>query len=113
MDFHQIRFFSAVCEHKASGAIDESRILVRSRDSRHLKNLKTKFKLSCAIRDNEGTDYAFRMTLPKAEWARIVSELAMEQDYTNFKNEAANNMQETSRTYVQALHKVWSIMLDT
>jgi hypothetical protein len=88
-------------------------MLVRSRDRRHLENLKAKFKLGHAIRDNEGTDYAYRMSLPKEEWARILSELATEQEYTNFKNEAADNMEQTSSSYVRALHKVWSVMLNT
>lgn len=111
--FTKYGFFSAVCEHKANGDIDASKMLVRSRDRRHLENLKTKFKLEYAIRDNEGTDYAYRMTLPKATWVQVVSELAAEQEYTNFKNAAGKNVDQTSSGYIRALHDVWSVMLDT
>jgi len=111
--FTKYGFFSVVCEHNANGDIDASKMLVRSRDRRHLENLRTKFNLEYAIRDNEGTDYAYRMTLPKATWVQVVSELAAEQEYTNFKDEAAKNMQQTSKRYVRALHDVWSVMVET
>lgn len=111
--FTKYGFYSAVCERKANGGPDTANMLVRSRDRRHLENLKSKFKLSCAIRDNEGTDYAYRMTVPKTEWVRVLSELVMEQDHTNFKNEAGRNVKQISSDYVRALHEVWSVMLET
>ena len=110
--FTTLGFFSVVCEKKGGGMADTSRMLVRSRDRRHLENLRAKFNLSYSIRDNEGTDYAYRMTLPKTEWVQILSALATEQEYTNFKNEAANYLQQTGDNYVRALHDVWSVMLE-
>jgi hypothetical protein len=110
--FTTLGFFSVVRDRKSGSMPDSEQMLVRSRDRRHLENLRAKFNLTCPIRDNEGTDYAYRMSLPKDQWAEILAELASEQEYTNFKNEAANHRHETGDEYVRALHDVWSVMLE-
>jgi hypothetical protein len=52
--FTPLGFFSTVCEKTNGGMADADRMLVRSRDRRHLENLTARFNLSCSIRDNEG-----------------------------------------------------------
>jgi hypothetical protein len=50
------------------------------------------------------------MIVPKVDWVDIVSQLAAEQEWSNFKNEAARHQGTSGRDYVRALHEVWSAM---
>jgi hypothetical protein len=68
-------FFSAVCARKGKGRhgqpIDPDRIMVRARLRSHLKALKERFPNllgGCEILETAGTDYAFRLFVPKSAW---------------------------------------------
>jgi hypothetical protein len=50
------------------------------------------------------------LIIPKAAWAKIIGELAQEQEWSNFKNEASKYQGISGRKYVQALHDVWDVM---
>ncbi len=110
--FTELGFFSVVCAHTKDHQPDPDKIMVRARDRQHLVNLQRKFAIEQPIQENTGTDYAYRMILCKPHWVAILSQLAGEQDYSNFKNEAARNVKQTSREYVAALHEIWEIMFD-
>jgi hypothetical protein len=90
--------------------------MLRARSRKHLENLKERFPDSelgsAQILDSVGTDYRYRLILPKRQWASILAELAMEQTWSNFKNEAATyaRTKKESHAYINALHKVWGIM---
>jgi hypothetical protein len=78
-----------------------------------LTNLK---KLFPAIADAKilalpGRDYAFRAVIPKAIWVQVLTGLAEEQTWSNFKDEAAARKADTGREYVDKLHAVWWEML--
>lgn len=64
-------------------------LMVRARKREHLVNLKARFKEleHKAIVNDFGTDYPFRIFLPRVIWAVIMDKLTREIDYTNFKNE--------------------------
>jgi hypothetical protein len=90
--------------------------MLRARSRKHLENLKERFSSTALgkadILESAGTDYRYRVILPKKEWASILSELAMEQTWSNFKNEAdsyARSKKEPG-SYVHALHEVWQVM---
>jgi hypothetical protein len=114
--FTRYGFVSAACARKPSGAIDNETIMLRARSRKHLENLKERFPDtalgSAEILDSVGTDYRYRVLLPKARWASILSELAMEQTWSNFKSEAERftRFRKEPSDYVQALHRVWAIM---
>jgi hypothetical protein len=55
-------------------------------------------------------DYPYRVVVPKSLWATLLSELALEQSWSNFKNEVAAFQEEGGREYSQALHDVWARM---
>jgi hypothetical protein len=55
-------------------------------------------------------DYRYRLIIPKASWTAIIGELAQEQEWSNFKNEAAKYQGRSGRRYVDALHDVWGVM---
>ncbi|HYC53717.1 MAG TPA: hypothetical protein VEL28_02095 [Candidatus Binatia bacterium] len=62
------------------------------------------------IREGCGTDYAFRIFVEKAVWTRVLSELAEDLDYGNFKDEVARYQGRAGAEYEDALHDVWMVM---
>jgi hypothetical protein len=114
--FTKYGFVSVACARKEDGTIDEDTVMVRARSRQHLVNLKKRFpdtELGKAkIRASAATDYEYRAVVPKDVWASILSELAMEQTWSNFKNEADRfAIQKTMpHGYVDALHEIWSVM---
>lgn len=110
-------FFSAVCARKGNGKhsqpVDPDRIMVRARLRSHLKALKDRFDDllgDSEIQESTGTDYAFRLFVPKSVWVRVLAGLAEETDYDNFKSEVANHQGEAGAAYERSLQDVWSVM---
>ena len=110
-------FFSAVCARQAEGKrgqpVDHSRIMVRARVRDHLKALRKHFPEllgNCEIQESVGTDYAFRLFVQKSAWTQVVSALAEETDYDNFKSEVARHQGRAGAVYEHSLHEVWSVM---
>lgn len=115
--FTRYGFISVACAKKQDGSIDADTVMVRARALKHLENLQERFPDTtlgkAKILTGVGTDYKHRIILPKAEWAGIVSQLVMEQTWSNFKSEAARFGQlKTSGLYLHALQEIWAIMLD-
>ena len=115
--FTKYGFFSAVCARQGDGklgqAIDPDRIMVRARVRGHLEALKKRFSdllSQCDIYDFAGTDYAFRIFVDKEVWSLVLSELAEETDYDNFKSEVARYKDGDDTAYEHSLHEVWSVM---
>ena len=81
----------------------------------HLVNLQQRFpQLAAAtITTSPDRDYRYRIVVPKSDWVTAVAELTEEQTWSNFKNEAARFQGSAPRTYVHALHEVWSVMYKT
>jgi hypothetical protein len=110
-------FFSAVCARKGKGthadAVDPERIMLRARLREHLDALKVRFPEllgPCDIVATAGTDYAVRIFVDKAVWAKVLMELAEETDYDNFKSEVARHQGRAGAAYSHSLHDVWSVM---
>ena len=115
--FTKYGFFSIACANKAeSREIDPSVVMVRARLKMHLQNLQERFKdtniAKLAIDSSAGTDYKYRIVMPKSEWVSALSEMATEQTWRNFKNEASlfQRVHNLSRRYVDALHEIWGVM---
>ncbi|HDL63755.1 MAG TPA: hypothetical protein ENH12_00025 [Proteobacteria bacterium] len=115
--FTRYGFFSAVCARQGDGkyglAIDPDRIMVRARVREHLEVLKERFPDmlgQCDIHDFTGTDYVYRVFVYKQVWSRVLSELAGETDYDNFKSEVARYQGQAGAAYEHSLHQVWSVM---
>ena len=110
-------FFSVVCARQGDGnhgqPVDTSRLMVRARVRGHLEALKARWPDHlgrCDIQTSAATDYAFRMFVDKHVWSRVLSELALETDYDNFKSEVARHQGRAGSSYEDALHRVWSVM---
>jgi hypothetical protein len=115
--FTKYGFFSAVCARQGDGShsqpTDPDRIMVRARVRGHLEQLKSKFPevlSESGIQVSKSTDYAYRMFIPKSVWVEVISALAEETDYDNFKSEVAKYEGRTGAEYEHALHAVWDVM---
>jgi hypothetical protein len=110
-------FFSAVCARQGNGKhdqpVDPDRIMVRARVRGHLEALQTRFPEllgQAEIREFAGSDYAFRIFMGKSLWSQVLSGLAEETDYDNFKSEVFRHQGRSGAGYEEALHQVWSVM---
>ena len=110
-------FFSAVCARKGTGLksepVDTDRVMIRARLRGHLENLKEGFPNhlgTCEIRQTAGSDYKYRIVIDKTVWVEVLSELATETDYDNFKSAVSKHLGRQGEGYVHALHDVWSVM---
>ena len=112
--FTQYGFFSVVCGLDLShgtGTPDPEMLMVRARVRTHLEALQQRCPQLAAtqIVDSAGTDYRFRIVVPKQVWVDVARDLAAEIDYNNFKNRA--HVSAHDERYVDALHDVWGVML--
>jgi len=46
----------------------------------------------------------------KSAWTEVISALAAETDYDNFKSEVARHQGRAGAAYERALHEVWAVM---
>lgn len=81
-------FYSVVCARQGDGShgqsVDPDRIMVRARVRSHLEALKQRFDdllADCEIKEFAGTDYAYRIFVPKSVWSQVVVGLNEEMDY--------------------------------
>jgi hypothetical protein len=115
--FTRYGFYSVACADKTDkkdGPLDPATMMVRARRKSHLQALQKRFAQleASEIVVLKGRDYRYRLFVGKDLWARIVAELASEQTWSNFKNEAARFGGSGSSDYVHALHEVWATMND-
>lgn len=109
-------FFSAVCARQGSGRqhepVDLDRIMVRARVRQHLEALMQHFPEllgSSEIQQFDGSDYAFRIFIAKSTWAQVMSRLAEETDYDNFKSAVARDQGQVGLDYESSLKDVWQV----
>lgn len=109
--FTKYGFFSAAATKR------DEKIMIRTREWAHLRNLQKRFPDLGAyvIKESMGTDYQFRLVVPKALWVEVVADLAREQTWSNFKDEAQKFEKDNKQgyAYVDALHDIWSRMRKT
>ena len=114
--FTRYGFFSIACASKADGKLDAETVMVRARLREHLKALQERFAETeigkAEILNWSQRDYRYRIVVPKAAWAAALTEMAMEQTWSNFKNEAGrfSRIKNLAYGYVDALHSVWEVM---
>jgi hypothetical protein len=101
-------FYSVACVKGADGRPVQDTVMVRARKKKHLQNLKDKFAaIEGEIITSNHADYRYRVVMPKDVWVSILSELAAEQRWSNFKNEVADNWALCGSDYHETLHEVW------
>ena len=115
--FTRYGFFSFVCARQGDGKygqpVDPDRIMIRARSMEHLECLKGRFVDELDqydIREFGNSDYPFRIIIKKLIWWKLVTKLAEEVDYDNFKSEVARYLGQSGSDYGEALHQVWEVM---
>jgi hypothetical protein len=110
--FTRYGFYSIACAKKSDGSLDDQSLMIRARCISHLRSLQKRFPALAVgkILELPKLDYRYRLIIPKASWTTIISELAQEQEWSNFKDETAKYQGTSGRRYVRALHDVWGVM---
>jgi hypothetical protein len=108
----RLGFYSIACARNPDGSLDSDTVMVRARRKAHLQNLQARFPaiVNLEIFTTPKNDYRYRLILAKSKWVTLLTELVMEQQWSNFKNEAARNQSLTGADYVDALHEIWTLM---
>ena len=107
-------FYSIACADKpGTKEIDPDTVMVQARVKKHLQNLQRRFPVlaKTKILTWLGRDYSFRLIVPKAVWVDALKELAVEQTWSNFKDEATAREAEVGGPYIDKLHEEWRTML--
>jgi len=81
------------------------RIVVRARDRASLDALVA--RTGAEVNPWQGSDYAFRIVMPREEFAAWVAEQAEAIDYRNFKTSAH---QRRGGAFAEVLHEVWDAL---
>lgn len=97
--FSETGFVSAV-QHRD----DPDMFIVRGRDRKSLEPLAKFAKVK--VIENEGTDYPFRVFVPRKKFAAWVAKQIENLDYTNYKGRMYSSRPE----FGTALHNVWDDM---
>ena len=84
---------------------DADLIVVRARDRESLEPLIV--RTGAELNPWEGSDYAFRIVMPRTEFTAWVAEQAEAIDYANFKTSAH---QRRGGAFADVLHDVWGAM---
>jgi hypothetical protein len=110
--FTRYGFYSIACAAQADGSPDPDTVMVRARAEEHLRALQMRFPdlAAAGIVTSPDQDYRYRIFLPKRVWAGVLSELAMEQKWSNFKNEVAAYNAPNGKEYVDAVFDVFARM---
>lgn len=92
--------------------IDPYTVMVRARSKKHLASLKDRFPVPAdrKILNWRNRDYRYRLIMPKSDWVAILTEMAKEQTWSNFKAETARPGTHVGPACRSALHDVWSRM---
>ena len=98
--FSETGFVSAVQDMS-----DSEIFTVRGRDRESLEPLSRLYKVK--IRENEGTDYPYRVSVSKDQFASWVADQIENLDYTNYKSRM---YQSRGENFTEALHDVWEDM---
>ncbi len=110
--FTRYGFYSVACAEGKGAERDPGLFMIRARKIAHLKALRKRFPelADCSVTCSEHRDYRYRIFVAKVIWMGVMSELASEQTWSNFKNETARFQGAEGDAYLNALHQVWSVM---
>ncbi len=110
--FTRYGFYSIACAGTPDGSLDLENVMVRARLREHLCGLQERFPdlAGAEIIITPHRDYRYRLVVPKRVWASILFELTLEQEWSNFKDEAEAYQGERGAEYVHALHQIWYVM---
>ncbi|VTU14370.1 hypothetical protein [Variovorax sp. RA8] len=98
--------FVSVVQKEADVAAD--RLTIRSRTSTDLVELRKFMPTMGEIERGSGSDYAYRVVAPRAEFAAALARMAEAIRYTNYKD----NVSATKGSgRARVLHSIWTLLL--
>jgi len=100
-------FYSVVRAHNKDKSPHENLMMVRGRSKGHLEQLKTLDSGLGEIVESGGTDYPYRIIVPRDLLLSLMLKLSMDIDYINFKNAASSNPM-NGGDYIDFLHITWA-----
>jgi hypothetical protein len=104
-------FYSIACASKPDGTVDSEMLMIRARRADHLRRLQQRFPSLSGYEliTLRHSDYRYRLIVPKSVWISVLSGMAAEQEWSNFKNAVAERFSPEPQ-YPHALHEVWAVM---
>jgi hypothetical protein len=110
--FTRYGFFSIVNARRRDGSPDPGTVMVRARRMSHIRQLVQRCPslAEAEISTTLHRDYRYRIVAAKTAWTEALAVLGEEQNWCNFKSEAARHQGAGGTDYVHALHSVWSVM---
>jgi hypothetical protein len=110
--FTRYGFYSIACSQRQDGSLDPDTLKAPTRRKGYLSRLQERLPSLAAypILATPKADYPYRIIVPKSLQATLLSDLALEQEWSNFKSEAAAFQGEGGGGYIHALHDVWARM---
>lgn len=105
--YTKLGFYSAVVKR------GDTRVSVRSYAKQDLANLIRHFDLHAEIWHTPDADYAYRIKLEREEFAHVMSELALQLDYSNFKAEVASTADYSRLVAYHEIHDITSTLKST
>jgi len=106
-------FFSAVCAKKKTkkSELNYDRVMLRARRRDHLVKLHKAFPAwvpePSLIHESTKADYRYRVFIERAVFVRLVTELALDIDYGNFKDKCKDDGADTED--LKFLHAMWGV----
>lgn len=113
--FTRYGFYSVVCA-RVNGPqgelVDPDTVVVRARRRDHIEALQRRIPAlgGTDVLVQPHSDYRFRIKVAKKVWAGALADLAEEQTWDNFKNEAHRYQGRDGDEYVSLLHRIWREM---
>ena len=87
---------------------DSGSVTIRSRVKKDLQTLKEKYLPQMRpIQEGVGTDYRYRATASRSEFANALLQIGLDIDYDNFKNSVARNQ---GKQRENLYHRVWTVL---
>jgi hypothetical protein len=116
--FTKYGLVSAVCTRQGHGEhgqpVDLDRLGLRFRRRQHLENLQKRFPHllgNLPVWESASADYRDRLIVPRHVWVQLVTELAADVAYTDFKQAVIDFPGKDE--YEQRLLEVWNIMVQS
>jgi hypothetical protein len=98
-------FFSIV--EKPHDRVSQT-VTIRSRVKKDLQNLQERYLPQMGpIQEGVGTDYRYRTTTSKSEFANALLQIGLNIDYDNFKDSVFENQGRKRQTLY---HRVWTVL---
>ncbi|SRR6266566_7268388 len=109
--FTRYGFFSIACASKPDGTLNHDQVMIRARRDAHLQALQYRFpqlrEYKSLVFDNR--DYRYRLIIPKDVWIDVLTGIAREQEWSNFKDEAGRFQGSKGEDYLKVLSRIWTI----